>query len=182
MKKTLLASLLSLATLGVYAQSCEHPVTVHNKKEACRIDPNMPARAKAVWPQSAYIPLEDPSCPPCYEYRSKYGYMVMECPFLMFPPEHSTNANGAPLVTEGTTLNGESAIEVQSQNTYSGHYPAVCKRAPNMPAGAVPAWPKSQYTALQDPSCPPCYEYRSKYGYMVMECPFLRFPPEHDHQ
>lgn len=172
MKTTLLVSLLLLAVSGVYAQSAG--------KAVCKRSPNMPAGAKAVWPKSAYTPLQDPSCPPCYEYRSKHGYMVMECPFLRFPAEH--NDDGTALVTERTINNGENTIDVQTQSAWGGKYPAVCKRAPNMPLGAKPVWPKSEYTALQDPSCPPCYEYKSKYGYMVMECPFLRFPAEPNRQ
>ncbi len=169
MKTTILISLLCLASMGAYAQSSyNHAV--------CKKAHNMPKGARPVFPEGSYTALQDPSCPPCYEYRSKYGYLVMECPFLRFPAEHGNKSE--PLVTQKYPIDG--AMEVQAQNVYSGYYPAVCRKAPNMPAGARPVFPSSAYTPLQDPSCPPCYEYRSKYGYMVMECPYLRFVPEHN--
>jgi len=175
--------LLCITTIGAYAQSTD--------KAVCKSFPNMPARAVPVFPKTAYTPLEDPSCAPCYEYRSKYGYMVMECPYLRFPPEHGNkevatteairvpyNANSLDAAAKVET----NTIEAQTQHAYSGNYPAVCLRSPNMPKGAKQVFPKSEYTSLEDPSCPPCYEYRSKYGYMVMECPFLRFPPERNNK
>lgn len=163
----LVASLLSIASLGAFAQTEGHGV--------CKRPANMPKGAKMVFPKSDYTALEDPACPPCYEYRSKHGYLVMECPYLRFAPEHSGKSEA--LVTQKNVIDG--SIEVQSRGEYGGNYPAVCKKFPNMPAGATPVFPASNYTPLQDPSCPPCYEYKSRYGYMVMECPYLRFAPEH---
>lgn len=190
MKTSLLVSLLCLAAMGSYAQSSGQPIITD--KAVCKSFPNMPAHAVPVFPASAYTPLEDPSCPPCYKYRSKYGYMVMECPYLRFPPEHGNKEvtaaeairvpyNSNSLDAEATTVQ-TNTIQAETQHAYTGNYPAVCLRSPNMPKGAVPVFPVSAYTPLEDPSCPPCYEYRSKYGYKVMECPFLRFPPEHDNK
>jgi hypothetical protein len=45
-----------------------------------------------------------------------------------------------------------------------------------MPANAVPAYPKTPYVQLQDP---PCYKYINKHGLEIMECPGARFLPEH---
>ena len=57
---------------------------------------------------------------------------------------------------------------------------AGCLRDADMPANAVPAWPKSAYTPApaQDASCAPCYEYKNKRGTAIMECPFLVFPSQ----
>jgi hypothetical protein len=170
MKTALIVSFLCLASMGAFAQN-----TFETNQVVCRIAPDMPKGARPVFPKGAYTALEDKSCPPCYEYRSKYGYMVMECPFLRFPAEGHERSEAAT-VTENEVIGG--AIEVQTRNSYTGNYPAVCKMAPDMPKGAKPVFPASAYVPLQDPSCPPCYEYRSKYGYMVMECPYLRFAPE----
>ena len=169
MKTAIIVSLLCLASMCVCAQT-----STRTGHAVCKKAANMPKGARPVFPQGSYTALQDPSCPPCYVYRSKYGYMVMECPFLRFPAERSIKSER--MVTQKTAIDG--AIEVEGQNVYSGYYPAVCKRAPNMPKGARPVFPSSAYTPLQDPTCPPCYEYRSKYGYMVMECPYLRFAPE----
>lgn len=53
-----------------------------------------------------------------------------------------------------------------------------CMVDPGMPANAKLAWPKSDYTPLQDSACPPCYTYTSNFGTPIMECPFLTFAPE----
>lgn len=178
MKKTFLISLLSLAAFSMNAQT----VTT-DKNAVCKKFPHMPAGATAVWPSGTYTPTQDPSCPPCYEYKSKRtGVMIMECPYLNFPAEKSS-ATASNAVMEQNyepvtrTQPNTDRIVMQSQNSYTGNYPAVCKRDPDMPANAKPVWPAGTYTATQDPSCPPCYEYKSKRtGVMIMECPFLRFP------
>lgn len=174
MKQTILISLLTVATFGAFAQSSDKATTLHNG--VCRVARNMPADAKPVFPESAYTPLQDPSCPPCYEYKSKYGYMVMECPFLRFPPAQTNSTTVTPLVTEYNAQNG--AVEVRTQNTYAGRYPKVCKTDPEMPANGKPVWPTTEYTALGNPECAPCYEYTRKSGLKVMECHNLMFPPE----
>jgi hypothetical protein len=175
MKKILLLPVLMLAAISLQAQSMDRPATLNNNA-VCKSFPDMPANAVPIWPKGAYTPLEDPSCPPCYEYTSKHGTLRMECPYLQFPPEHENQA----AVMEKQTNTGRS-IQMQSENTYSGNYPS-CKRFPDMPANAVPVWPKGAYTPLQDPSCPPCYEYTSKHGTLRMECPYLQFPPEHSRE
>lgn len=185
MKTSLSILLLCLATTGSYAQSTDQPATINTA--VCKTFPNMPARAVPVFPKTAYTPLEDPSCPPCYEYRSKYGYMVMECPYLRFAPEHgnkelTTDEAITVPYTANTAYDANTKgniLVAETQHSFTGNYPPVCLRAQNMPKGAKQVFPKSAYTPIEDPSCPPCYEYRSKYGYMVMECPFLRFAPEH---
>jgi hypothetical protein len=188
MKKSLLISLLCIAAIGANAQSTDQTVTTNTA--VCKTFPNKPARAVPVFPKTAYTPLEDPSCPPCYEYRSKYGYMVMECPYVRFAPEHGnkelTSEEAVTLPYNASSIDAdaktETTVQAETQHVYTGNYPAVCLRSPNMPKGAKQVFPKSEYTALEDASCPPCYEYRSKYGYMVMECPFLRFAPEHSNK
>jgi uncharacterized Zn-binding protein involved in type VI secretion len=182
MKKTFLISLLSIAALTTYAQSSENPgVTISKNGAVCKQFPNMPANAYPVWPKGTYTPLEDPSCPPCYEYTSKHGTLRMECPYLQFPAEHSTAGNTdntelAPVTT--ARANANENVQYQAQSSYTGNYP-VCKQFPNMPANAHPVWPKGDYTPLEAQACPPCYEYKSKKtGIMIMECPYLRFPAE----
>lgn len=151
---------------------CLGSVVTFAQQPVCKKDPNMPKDAKPAWPESVYTPLEDPACPPCYKYTSKLGHGVMECPFLRFPAEHNQ---------QGTA--NEPMFAAPGTETRAGNYPPVCRKAPDMPKNAKPAWPESSdYTPLQDPSCPPCYTYTSKLGHEVMECPFLRFPAEHPHQ
>jgi len=181
MKKTFLISLLTLGAVTMYAQSDNN--STNNNGAVCKKFQNMPANAVAVWPKGAYTPLEDPSCAPCYEYKSKHGVMIMECPYLQFPAEHSTADAGAmntDYVAPVTTAqaNSNESVAMQGQNSYTGNYP-VCKRDPDMPANATPVWPKGQYTPLENQACAPCYEYRSKHGVMIMECPYLQFPAEH---
>lgn len=171
MKKAIILSFLSFAVLNAIAQT-DAPAVSGNA--VCNRIPNMPAHAARVWPKSAYIPIGEPaSCPPCYEYKTKHGLVVMECPFLWFPPENEPSAEGA--VTAQTEPDG--SVEIQGQNTYSGNYPA-CKKETNMPANAKMVWPASAYIPLGNPTCPPCYEYTRKSGLKVMECPNLWFPPE----
>jgi hypothetical protein len=184
MKKTILISALLLGAASMNAQTTYQTTTNH---AVCKSFPNMPANAVPVWPKGTYTPLEDPACPPCYEYTSKHGTRRMECPYLRFPPEHSTSTTVNNEVTEQTTtdyapVNAGRSMDVQSNRTYTGNYPAVCKSFPDMPRNAHPVWPKGTYTPLEDPSCPPCYEYVSKHGTLRMECPYLRFPPEHTRQ
>jgi len=77
MKKTFLILLLTLAALNMYAQS-DVQTTTNSNGAVCKKFPNMPANAVPVWPKGAYTPLEDASCPPCYEYKRKNGIMTME--------------------------------------------------------------------------------------------------------
>jgi hypothetical protein len=154
MKTTIIISLLSLTSLTGFCQAINGPV--NDNTPVCRKAPNMPTRAIPAWPQEAYIPLEDKSCAPCYEYRSKRGTMRMECPFIM---------PVAPGYTTNTTT-----VDVQGQNTYTGNYP-VCKEELHMPANAKAVFPSSEYTSLGTPGCAPCYEYTTRHGLTVMECP-----------
>ena len=203
MKKTILISLLVIAAMDIHAQSANRP-TINN--DVCKSFPNMPANAVPAWPKTAYTPLEDPKCPPCYEYVSQHGTLRMECFYLQFPPERVTPTGVREVTLQKDVdlypqpdANRYPPVNVQSSNTstektynentsantekiYTGNYPAVCKRFPDMPANGHPVWPKGTYTPLQDPSCPPCYEYVSKHGTLRMECPYLQFPPEHPRQ
>jgi len=167
MKNLLIISLISFAGYTATAQAT-HAV--------CKKAPNMPANAKLVFPKSAYTPLQDASCPPCYEYTTKRGLKVMECPYAWFKPEGTSTS--APVAVRTVTHNDNGTMEMQSQNTYGGNYPSVCERLPNMPADAKMVWPKSNYTPTGNPACPPCYEYTTKRGLQVMECPNLWFPAE----
>ncbi len=182
MKKTILISALLLGAASVFAQTTDRTITTNHA--VCKSFPDMPSNAHPVWPKVTYTALEDPFCPPCYEYISKHGTDRMECPYLRFPPEHSTPTAGTYNMNDESALPPDAGtpITVQSSRTYTGNYPAVCKSFPDMPANAHPVWPKGAYTPLEDPSCPPCYEYRSKHGTLRMECPYLRFPPEHTRQ
>ena len=165
MKKTLLISLLSIASIGAYAQS----------NLGCKVDPNMPANAVPAWPSSPYVSEQDnPECAPCYTYTSKHGVKIMECPFLQFIPQQAANNMAAV-----TPVPQTGALDVQNVNTYTGNYPKACRRDPDMPKGAVPAWPQvTPYVSLTAPGCAPCYTYTSKHGIAIMECPFLYFMPE----
>ena len=127
----------------------------------------MPAYAVPAWPKTPYIAKGDPECAPCYTYTTKHGLSVMECPGLWFLPEN------------GTATQTAENLNVYTGNTYTGNYSKTCKRDPNMPVGAVPAWPTSPYVSTQAPECAPCYTYTSKHGIEIMECPFLYFLPEH---
>ena len=119
----------------------------------------MPAKAVQVFPKDAYIPLEDKSCPPCYQYRGIHGTMVMECPFIL--PAQPGNTGSGPQTTN---------IDLQSQNTYTGNYPA-CNKIQGMPANAKLVYPRATYLPAGNPACAPCYEYTTKRGLKVMECP-----------
>ena len=167
MKTTIIiTALLSFATIGSNAQSA---------KTSCQRPADMPANAVMVYPRSAYTPLGDPACPPCYQYTTKRGLQVMECPYATFNADQTPSVTPIPLVT---TQNGNnSTIDVLSQNTYTGNYP-VCKRDPDMPANAWLVWPKTAYKSNGNPACAPCYEYKSKNGILVMECPDVTFLPE----
>ncbi len=208
MKKTLLIPVLLVAAISLHAQSTDRPINIDHP--VCKSFPAMPANAKPVWPKGPYTALEDPSCPPCYEYVSKHGTLRMECLYLQFPAEHNTPGNGNAagataatttaavnneeqsniveqnnMVTEETTapqVAGRREVQMQSEEAYTGNYPAYCKRFPSMPANAIPVWPKGPYKAMEDPNCPPCYEYVSKHGTLRMECFYLQFPAEHERQ
>ncbi len=130
----------------------------------------MPANAVAVFPKSAYTPVEDPSCPPCYEYTTKRGLKVMECPFALFPPEKSATERTQTV----TRTENNQTMAVESQNSYTGNYTS-CAKELGMPAGATPVYPKSAYVPTGSADCPPCYEYTTKRGLKVMECPNLWF-------
>ena len=170
MKRAFIITLLSLATASAFAQTEDASNSATNH-EVCKRDPNMPANAKPAWPKSAYTPTQDPSCAPCYTYTRKSGLKVMECPFLLFPPEHR-NSKEVSMQTSNGNLN------VQSGKTYTGHYSATCKRDPLAPKGAKPAWPKSEYIPVGNTACAPCYEYTTKRGLKVMECHNALFPAE----
>ena len=130
----------------------------------------MPLGAQPAWPKTTpYVSNVAPQCAPCYTYTTKRGLKVMECPGLYFKPEGKTQAAVDPSNNE---------VNIQTPRAYTGNYPKVCKRDPDMPAHAVPVWPKTEYIPTQDPECAPCYEYTSKHGVAVMECPFLYFPAE----
>ncbi len=175
MKKALIISLLSFITSYGFAQSADAPTRIN--KVQCMSDPDMPANAVLVWPESAYTPVADESrsCPPCYEYKDKRGHSIMECPFAIFSSQTKGDLlNGTPAVTTISEVNGE--INVQTVNTYIGNYPACSKNL--YPPHSTPVWPKSAYTPTGNPNCAPCYEYTSWKGTAVMERPYLVFPSE----
>ena len=172
MKKVFIIPLLLLVTFYADAQATNTPVRVNDV--VCKTDPDMPANAVRVWPKSAYTPTQDPSCAPCYQYKNKYGHTIMECPFLIFSPADENVIPGAAVINVQATDNGD--VNVQSQNTYTGNYPA-CDRS-RFPKYSTPVWPKSAYIPTGNPNCPPCYEYTSKHGVAIMECPYLVFLPE----
>jgi hypothetical protein len=165
MKKIIIMSVLSLSTSVGFAQNANH--------NRCQPPTDMPANATPVFPESAYTSAGDPSCPPCYEYTTKRGLKVMECPDLLFKTE-STEINVAK--TAQTSNNNDMAV--QSESSYTGNYPVNCSKDLNMPANAWPVWPKSDYRATSNTACAPCYEYRTKNGLLVMECPNLIFTDE----
>ena len=176
MKTTILISLLCIASIGSYAQDNAKDQSATKTQVGCRKYAEMPKGAVPAWPKSAYIPTGNPECAPCYTYTSKHGLTIMECPGLWFLPEGSKAADAG---TVGVQV-PDNSLNVVSGNTYTGNYPKVCKRDPDMPRGAVPVWPKDAYTPTQSPECAPCYEYTRKSGLTVMECPFLYFPAEKD--
>jgi hypothetical protein len=156
-KTTIIISLLSLSAFGAFAQSG----SVNTNNTVCKVAPRMPSNAVRVWPAETYIPTENKACPPCYEYKRRSGLTVMECPFLL---------PVAPGSTSATT------VKMQEQNTYTGNYPS-CKRNADMPANAKYAWPTAHYIPTGNAACAPCYEYKTKHGLKVMECPDALFPP-----
>lgn len=168
MKRILIITLLSLATASAFAQT--EDAGTATKHTVCKRDPNMPANAKPAWPKSDYTPTQDPSCAPCYTYTRKSGLKVMECPFLLFPPEHK----GATADVSAQTDNAGN-MNVQSQKAYTGNF-ANCKRDPLAPRNAKAAWPKSDYIPVGNTACAPCYEYTTKRGLKVMECHNALFP------
>ena len=159
MKTTLFISLICLASIASYAQA--QPATA-----VCKRDADMPKGAVATWPVSPYVSTQGPGCAPCYTYTRKSGLVIMECPFLIFMPDQQTADK------ETITFGWEHPTgDVKNE-------PKVCKRDPDMPANATPAWPSSPYVATQAPECAPCYTYVSQHGVEIMECPYLRFLPE----
>ena len=168
MKKAIIISALLLAARYGYAQSADGPVITNKAK--CMADPDMPKNATPAWPESAYTPVGDPSCAPCYQYTNKRGLAIMECPFLVFPSQGNvTLLGGASTVTANITND----ITVETSNSHTGNYPTYSK---NMyPPHTTPVWPKSTYTPTGNPNCAPCYEYKTRKGTEVMECPYLTF-------
>jgi len=118
MKTTIIISLLSLASLTAGAQTATKTITSSNHA-VCMKAPDMPANAKLVFPKAAYTPVQDPSCPPCYEYTTKRGLKVMECPFLWFPPEGGnskvTPTTDEPVSTIPTDMQTQNAFTMQGQ-------------------------------------------------------------------
>ncbi len=172
MKQTILISLLSIASLSVFAQGTD---------KQCKRLPDMPATAAPTWPSSPYISKVDPHCAPCYTYTRKSGLEVMECPGLWFPPEDANketiDAWQQSAIVNYPTNEQIAAVEVRAAKSYTGNYP-VCKRDPNMPKNAKLVYPKSAYAPTQNANCAPCYEYTRKSGLKVMECPYALFPAE----
>ena len=163
MKQSIIIALFSLVTMGAYAQDA---------KKVCQKAPNAPARAVATFPESAYTPTGDPSCAPCYTYKTKRGLEVMECPFLYFPGKGGSEGSTASQTTYTT-------VNAQDQRSYTGNYSkAYCARDPHMPKNGHTVYPKSDYIPTGNPACAPCYEYTTKRGLKVMECHDLLFPPE----
>jgi hypothetical protein len=171
MKKIFILPILLLIASYGFAQT---DAPDHAKKTGCLTDPDMPRNAVPAWPKSAYTPVEDASCAPCYEYTSKRGTVIMECPFLIFPSQASSMLPGTSAVATEHDVNGN--VNVQEQHTYTGNYPACSKKL--YPPHSTPVWPKTAYTPTGNPDCAPCYEYTSKKGTVIMECPYLIFPSE----
>jgi hypothetical protein len=207
MKKAFIISLLSLATASAYAQVNENSNTPPRIDEGinlqmpperlialdsqtifvdtqlslapmpglgtgatCRKSAGTPKRAVPAWPSKTdYTSLTEPSCAPCYKYTTRNGLKVMECPFLLLPPQ-----GGTPVTINETSTAAGFTLR---HKAYTGNYPS-CRRDPDMPKRAKVAWPKAAYTPIGDPKCAPCYQYTTKRGLKVMECPNLWFPPQ----
>ena len=170
MKTSLLISFLCLASMSGYAQyqySTKNLPPLKNDGKRVAVTPAF---------DQPYTVVSEPAV---YVYKRKDGLVVMECPGILFAPEHGT-ATVAENSSYQTTLDvtGDNT-NVRSENTYMGNYPGSTARYiihTVIPANAVPAYPSTPYTQLQDP---PCYQYTTKRGLVVMECHGLRFPPEH---
>ena len=169
MKKTFLISLITIATCSAFAQTDITTAT----NPSCKPAPRMPANAVMVWPTTDYVHLGDPKCAPCYEYTGIHGLPVMECPNARFITKNDnvTKRDGSLELPSGYTTQAS----VLANNTASN---LPCAKPMRMPANARLVWPdapKSDYTMVGNPECPPCYVYTTKKGLSVMECPGLRW-------
>jgi len=184
MKTTVLISLLCLAAVSSNAQ--------YEFQYSTKDHPPLKADAKPIPVRPAFDgPYTVVTDTPCTMYKRHDGLYIVNCPGIYFPPEKepvgvAVNPKPASQQTDEETATG--GIRVERENAYSGYLPDrqtfcradlnYCRVDPQMPANAVPAWPKNtSYIMLQDP---PCYEYINKHGLKIMECHGLRFPPEHD--
>ncbi len=161
MKKILAISLLCIGSLSGYAQTeytTKNPPPLINNGPRVNVTPAFDEPFKVV------------SDNPCYMYE-KHGLVVLECPGVLFTPEGGTLDQGVPTAV---SLQDDGSINVQSSNSYTGNYPKINI---DVPANATPVYPKGDYTPLVQG--PPCYEYTTKNGLVVMECPGLLFPPDH---
>ncbi len=161
MKTIILISLLCLGALVSNAQtefkySTKDNVPLINNGPRVAVNPAFDVPYKVV------------SDTPCYMYK-KNGLVVVDCPGIWFTPQPAENVQTVKYIRSNNDIN------VQSQNTYMGYYPKIDPQE-NMPANAVPVYPKGDYTPLTNQ--PPCYQYKTKKGLDVMECHGLWFPPE----
>jgi hypothetical protein len=198
MKRTLIISLLCLSALGSYAQTADDETTdrqqIHERALAiyCKTNGNMgsgtimryktdysnvhaafpdaPKDAKPATASGNYVAAN----PPCYRFKNSSGRFVTKCPNTTSAKCTNGKAlNEDEISSNQGSLDGSSNFQHKS---YSGNYPDLHSLYPQAPANAVPAWPASPYTELQNP---PCYKYTNKRGLPVTECPGAQFPPEH---
>ncbi len=109
---------------------------------------------------------------PCYMYK-RHGIVVLECPGVVFIPETGDNCEGPT----GVALQDNGTFRIENTNVCTGgHSTETFKVNYEMPAGATPVYPASPHTPLVQGA--PCYEYATKSGLVVMECPGLIFPAE----
>ena len=162
MKTTIIISLLCLGAMTSFAQN------EYTTKDTPPLINNGPR----VYVTPAFdVPYKVVSDNPCYMYK-KHGLVVLECPGILFIPQGVTTD-----VPSTVSVEGDGTITVQSSSTYTGNYPKTYKVDFTVPANATPVYPKGPYTPLVQG--PPCYEYTTPKGLVVMECPGAWFPPEH---
>ncbi len=161
MKTTIIISLLSLVSIGGYAQS------QYTTKDIPPLENN--GKIVLVTPvfDKPFTVVSDPAC---YMYK-RHGVVVLECPGVVFTPEKIVREQN---YVHAIQPNGN--IWIESESAYSGNYPAP-RPDPDMPANAVPAKPSVPYVPSLDP---PCYKYTDNHGREVMECHVLTFPPEYN--
>jgi hypothetical protein len=177
MKTTLLILFLSMGWMSSHAQF-EYQYTTNDKPPLKNDGKRIPVSPAFSEP---YTVVSDPAC---YMYKTQKGLPVLECPGVLFTSSDAPVLSAVnPELQKENSLSGDNAnagvISLRDSRSFTGNYPKACRRAPHMPANAVPAWPESHYTPLQDPACPPCYKYKSKKsGITIMECPYGNFPSE----
>ena len=161
MKTTIIISLLCIGSVSSFAQhqytTKDVPPLVNNGPKVM-VTPAFDGNYKVVTDE------------PCYMYK-KHGLVVLECPGIWFEPE--TKQTDEPTAMN---VNTDGTITVQSSGSYTGNYPKTYNVNFSVPAHATPVYPTGEYTSLVPGA--PCYQYTTKKGLVVMECPGAWFPPE----